>query len=98
MFAKMASQFNLTEMLRMEITGQFFTARNIGQGRELSRGGIDLALKKSFAGNRLELNLSATDIFNTMGIRQEIDGQGFNVEYQNFYETQVFSLLCKYKF
>jgi hypothetical protein len=44
------------------------------------------------------MNLSATDIFNTMGIRQKIDGEGFKVEYQNYYETQVFSLTCRYKF
>jgi len=98
MFAKMTNQVSLPDNLRIEITGQYFSGRNIGQGRELSRGGIDLGLKKSFAGNRLEMNLSATDIINTLGIRQEIEGQGFSVKYENYYETQVFSLNCKYKF
>lgn len=97
-FAKLTSQVSLPGEIIIEMTGQFFTRKNIGQGKELSRGGIDLGVKKSLAGSRLELYLSATDIFNTMGIRQEIDGQGFYTEYQNFYETQVFTLSAKYKF
>lgn len=97
-FAKVISQVNLPNDFHLEITGQFFSAKNIGQGKELSRGGIDLGIKKLFLGSNLELSLSATDILNTMGIRQEIEGEGFNVEYQNFYETQVFTLACRYKF
>jgi len=98
LFFKVTNQFNLPFGLIAEITGQYFSAKNIGQGRELSRGGIDFGLKKYMIGNKLELNLSAADITNTMGIRQEITGEGFNVRYQNFYETQVFSLALKYKF
>jgi hypothetical protein len=97
-FAKLVNQFTLTSNFLVEITAQYFSAKNIGQGRELSRGGIDLGVKKYFIGNKLELNLSAADIINTMGIRQEITGEGFRAEYQNFYETQIFSLSFKYKF
>jgi len=98
LYAKLANQFTLPGNLRMELTGVYFSAKNTGQGKELARGGVDAGLKKSFMQNKLELNLSATDIFNTMGISQEISGEGFRVEYRNFYETQVFSLACKYKF
>lgn len=97
-FAKLINQFTLPRNFQIETTAQYFSSKNIGQGKELARGGVDFGIKKSLAGNKLELNLSATDIFNTMGIRQEIDGEGFNVEYQNYYETQVFSLTCRYKF
>jgi outer membrane receptor protein involved in Fe transport len=97
-FAKLTSQVSLPGDYIFELTGQFFSSKNIGQGEELSRGGIDLGIKKSLAGSRIELNLSATDILNTMGIRQKIDGQGFYAEYQNFYETQIFTLACRYKF
>ncbi len=98
LFAKLANQLTLPGNLRMEVTGLFFSAKNIGQGKELARGGVDAGLKKSFLKNKLELSFSATDIFNTMGISQEIEGEGFRVEYRNFYETQVFSMACKYKF
>ena len=97
-FAKLINQFTLPRNFQIEATGQYFSSKNIGQGRELSRWGIDLGVKKSLTGNKLELSLSATDIFNTMGIRQVIDGEGFNVEYQNYYETQVFTFTCRYKF
>ncbi|HCI55808.1 MAG TPA: TonB-dependent receptor [Bacteroidales bacterium] len=97
-FAKMINQFTLSNGLQIEATAQYFSSKNIGQGKELSRGGIDLGIKKSLAGNKLEVNLSATDIFNTMGIRQKLDGDGFDVEYQNYYETQIFTFACKYKF
>lgn len=98
MFAKLISQIAINSGLLIEITGQYFSAKNIGQGRELSRGGIDLGVKKYLIGNKLELNFSASDITNTMGLRQKIYGQGFSVEYQNFYETQIFTLAAKYKF
>ena len=98
MFAKVASQFNLFRNYRAEISGIWFSAKNTGQGRELSRGGVDLGLKRSVLKNKLEINLTATDLFNTMGIRQEINGNGFRVEYQNYYETQVISIALKYKF
>lgn len=97
-FAKLINQFNLPRNFQIETTGQYFSSRNIGQGKELSRWGIDLGVKKSLAGNKIELSLSATDIFNTMGIRQEIDSEGFRVEYQNYYETQVFTFTCRYRF
>lgn len=97
-FVKLINQFTLPRNFQIETTAQYFSSKNIGQGKELARGGIDLGIKKSLSGNKLEMNLSATDIFNTMGIRQKIDGEGFKVEYQNYYETQVFSLTCRYKF
>ncbi|MCU0456924.1 MAG: TonB-dependent receptor family protein [Bacteroidales bacterium] len=97
-FAKLINQFSLPRNFLIETTGQYFSSRNIGQGRELSRWGVDLGVKKSLAANKLELSLSATDIFNTMGIRQEIDSEGFNVEYRNFYETQVFTFTFRYRF
>ena len=97
-FGKLINQVTLPRNFQIETTTQFFSSKNIGQGKELSRGGIDLGFKKSLANNKLELNLSATDIFNTMGIHQKIDGEGFNVEYQNYFETQIFTITCRYKF
>lgn len=97
-FAKLNNRIELPKGFSMELNGIYFSSKNIGQGRELSRGGVDFGLKHSFLENKLELNLSFTDIFNTMGIRQEINGDGFNVLYQNYYETQILSVGMKYKF
>lgn len=97
-FAKMINQFKLKNGIVIETTAQYFSSKNIGQGKELRRGGIDLGVKRSFAADKLEINFSATDILNTMGIRQRIDGDGFDVLYQNFYETQIFTVAARYKF
>ena len=98
MFAKLNNRFHLPWAVELELSGVYFSNKNIGQGRELAHGGVDLGIKRAFLKNQLELNLSATDIFNTMGIRQDITGAGFKVEYCNFYETQIITLGCKYKF
>lgn len=97
-YLKMTNLITLKRDIAIELTAQYFSAKNIGQGKELSRGGIDLGIKKKFSGNKFEINLTASDIFNTMGIRQQIEAEGFNVEYYNYYETQVFLMAMKYKF
>lgn len=97
-FVKLSSQVMLPNKWKLEFNGQYFSAKNIGQGKELPRGGIDLGVKKAFAGDKFEMSLTATDILNTMILRQEIDGEGFTVEYGNFYESQVVTLALKYKF
>ena len=98
MFVKLNNRINLPGKIQMDLNGIYYTAKNIGQGKELARGGVDLGLKKVFLDSKLELTLSATDIFNTMGISQDIQSEGFSVEYRNFYETQVITLGAKYKF
>lgn len=97
-FAKLSNRVKLPASFLLELSGVYFSAKNTGQGRELARGGVDIGLKKSLLKNKLELSITATDIFNTMGIRQEIQAQGFNVDYCNYYETQVVSLGVKYRF
>ena len=98
MFAKLSNRFKLPWEIQAELSAIYYSKKNIGQGQELSRGSVDLGLKKVFLNNRLETILSATDLFNMMGIRQDIRSDGFRVEYRNFYETQVITLGAKYKF
>ncbi|HOF19983.1 MAG TPA: outer membrane beta-barrel protein, partial [Bacteroidales bacterium] len=97
-YLKMTNQLTTRNDFIFELTAQYFSEKNIGQGKELSRGGLDFGMKKKFFENKLEINLTASDIFNTMGLRQKIEAEGFNVEYQNFYETQIFLLALKYRF
>ena len=42
--------------------------------------------------------VSITDLFNEFGIRQEIDGDGFDAVYENFYETQTVTVGMNYRF
>jgi outer membrane receptor protein involved in Fe transport len=98
-FGKLSNRLMFPQGLQMELIGVYFSDKKAPQGVELSRWGIDFGVKKSFMNGKLELNLSATDIFNTMGIDQRIEKpDGSFVDYQNFYETQIITLGTKYKF
>ncbi|MDR0294793.1 MAG: outer membrane beta-barrel family protein [Prevotellaceae bacterium] len=98
MFVKMSNRIKLPWNVQMELSGVYFSNKNIAQGKELSRGGVDLGLKKMLLNNKLEMTLTATDIFNTMGVRQDIQSEGFKVEFCNFYETQIITIGARYKF
>lgn len=97
-YLKMSNQVTIPNKFVFELTAQYFGAKNIGQGKELARGGVDFGVKKMFTGNKFEINFSASDIFNTMGLSQRIVADGFIVEYKNYYETQIFLLAFKFKF
>lgn len=94
-YAKLNSQFAVWNDMKIQLSGSYFSSKATVQGRELSRWGMDMGIKKTILGGKMELTLSATDLFNTMGIRQQIDGDGFKALYENFYETQIISLGLK---
>lgn len=96
-YAKLNNNFSVWKDMQIQLTSIYYAPKNIPQGKELERWGIDLGIKKPICKGRVELLLSASDIFNTMGIRQEISGDGFNALYENFYETQIFSFGVKVK-
>lgn len=96
-YAKLNSQLSVWKDMKIQLSGSYFAAKSTVQGKELSRWGVDMGVKKPFCNGRLELMLSATDLFNTMGIRQEINGDGFRALYENFYETQLLSIGVKVK-
>jgi hypothetical protein len=98
MSATLTNQFHLPGNFNFLINIKGYSDRNTGQVRELARGSLDMGLKKTFSNNLLEFNLLATDLLNTMGVRQYIQSEGFKIEYQNFYESQVISLGIKYRF
>jgi len=94
---KLNAEFLLEHDLAIQLTGIYYSDKNIPQGRELSRSSVDLGLKKSFWDKKAELTFSATDIFNRFGIRQEVTDEGFTALYQNYFETQIFRLGLRYK-
>lgn len=96
-YAKLNNQLSVWKDMKIQISGSYFASKKIVQGEERSRWGIDLGIKKPVAKGKVELTLSATDLFNTMGIRQQINGDGFTALYENLYETQVISLGVKVK-
>jgi hypothetical protein len=95
--AKVSTEIGFPKNLTLQLTGLYYAKKNIAQGEELGRGSFDIGLKKQLWEKQAELTLSATDIFNTFGIRQEIRNNGFTASYENYYETQVVRLAFKYK-
>lgn len=95
--AKITSEFDLPKDITFQLTGVYYSNRNIPQGEELARSSIDLGIKKSFWNKKADLTFSASDIFNRFGIQQKITNEGFTALYQNFFETQIFRLGFKYK-
>lgn len=82
----------------LQLTGLYYSEKNIPQGKQLSRSSIDAGLKKIVWEGHAEFTLSASDIFNTFGLRQKIVGEGFSASYENYYETQIIRAGFKYKF
>ena len=95
--AKVTTEFRLPKDLTLQLTGIYFSKRNIPQGEQLARSSVDVGIKKSLWDKKAELTLSASDIFNRFGIQQRITNEGFTALYQNFFETQIFRLGSKYK-
>lgn len=95
--AKVNTEFNLPKDFTLQLTGIYFSKRNIPQGTQLARSSVDFGVKKSLWNKKAELTLSASDIFNRFGIQQRVSNEGFTALYQNFYETQIFGLGFKYK-
>jgi len=96
--AKLTGELVLPWEVSAQLTGVYFSGMNIPQGEQLARSSVDFGLKKTIWGNKGELTLAATDILNTFGIRQELDGDGFEALYENYYETQIIRLGMKYRF
>jgi outer membrane receptor protein involved in Fe transport len=95
---KVTSTFTLPWNAEAQITGLWFSDRNIPQGTELARSSVDIGFSKSIWDKQGKITLSASDVFNRFGLRQKIDGQGFTATYQNYYETQIVRLGFNYKF
>ncbi|MDN3664049.1 TonB-dependent receptor domain-containing protein [Algibacter miyuki] len=95
---KISNAFTLPYDIEAQVTGLYYSKRNIPQGEELARSSVDLGLKKSIWDKKGEITLSASDLFNNFGLMQRISGEGFTATYENYYETQIVRLGMKYKF
>ncbi|MET6991680.1 outer membrane beta-barrel family protein [Sediminicola arcticus] len=95
---KISNEIMLPRDVTFQIIGLYYSQKNIPQGKELGRSSIDVGIKKKLWDSKGELFLSASDIFNRFGIRQELVTEGLVTLYANYYETQIIRLGLKYKF
>ena len=79
---------HLSQKIDVQLTAIYLAPDIIPQGKIKSRFSIDLGLKKSVQNVKGEFFLNASDLFNTLVIKKEIQGNNFRYSRNNNYETQ----------
>ena len=70
----------------------------IPQGKIRARFSVDTGIKKAVNAGKGEFFVNATDLFNSLVIKRDIQGQGFKYTSQDYYETQVVRAGYSHKF
>lgn len=82
----------------IQVLGVYYAPDVIPQGRIESRFSLDIGFEYKIQSNKGRLFINATDLLNTMNIRQTIIGDGFTYTSKNYYETQVVRIGYRYSF
>lgn len=95
---KLNGIFHLPKQTDIQVTSIYLAPDIIPQGKIGTRFSVDMGIKKQIQKSKGELFFNASDIFNTLRIKKEINGNGFKLNSTDYYETQVFRLGYNYKF
>ena len=95
---KLNGIFHLPKQTDIQITSIYLAPDILPQGKIGTRFSVDIGVKKQIQKSKGELFFNASDIFNTLRINKEINGNGFKLSSTDYYETQVFRLGYSYKF
>lgn len=95
---KLNSLLTLPKQTQVQVSFVYEAPKNIPQGRQFARSSLDVGVKKVVFAGKGEIMLAVTDLLNRYGLKQEITNDGFEVLYENFYETQVVTVGVSYKF
>ena len=95
---KILNTFKLNKNSEAQINFLYFAPDIIPQGKILDRFSCDLSYKQVIAKSKLEWFVNATDLFNTMNVRKQVQGQGFTYTSNDYYETQVIRVGITKKF
>ena len=90
--------FHVSKNVDAQFTTVYLAPDIIPQGKIKSRFSLDLGVKKTVQNGKGEFYLNATDLFNTLVIKKEIQGKDFKYSSSDYYETQVIRLGYNYKF
>ncbi|GGD73533.1 TonB-dependent receptor [Emticicia aquatilis] len=95
---KLNSTMHLSNGIDGQISVAYLAPDIIPQGKINSRFSVDTGFKKSIQSGKGEVFINATDLFNTLVIKREIQGAGFKYTSHDYYETQVIRAGYNYKF
>lgn len=95
---KLNTNLKFAKDVEAQITMIYLAPDIIPQGSIRSRFSVDAGIKKFIQNKNGELFFNATDLFNTLVIQKEIDGDGFSYTSSDYYETQVIRMGYSYQF
>jgi hypothetical protein len=95
---KLNNSFSLPYETELQLSYIYYADRNIPQGKAFARSSVDVGLNKPIWDGKGDLTFSFSDIFNSFGIEEEYETDGYVASYQNYYESQVARLSLKYNF
>jgi len=95
---KWNNKFRFKNGLEAQMTVVYLAKDIIPQGEIAPRFSVDIGIKKFVQKGKGELFLNATDLFNTLVIKKEIQGTDFSYTSEDYYETQVIRAGYSYKF
>ena len=95
---KWNNTMHLTKKVDAQLTAVYLAPDIIPQGKINSRFSVDLGIKKSVQNGKGEFFVNASDVFNTLVIKKEVQGSNFRYNSADYYETQVVRFGYNYKF
>ena len=90
--------FHFTKGFTGQLSSAYLAPDIIPQGKMDARFSIDFGIKKTVQKGKGEIFINATDLFNTLVIKKEVQGDGFKYKSKDYYETQVIRFGYSYKF
>lgn len=96
--AKLNTAFHLKKDFDIQLTAIYLAPDIIPQGEIEARFTLNIGIKKNIQKGKGELVFNASDLLNTMNIKQSIVGNNFSYTSSNYYETQVYRIGYSYKF
>ncbi|MGC4042025.1 MAG: TonB-dependent receptor [Flavobacterium sp.] len=95
---KWNNTLHLSKKVDAQFTAVYLAPDIVPQGKIKSRFSVDFGIKKSVQNGKGEFFINVSDLFNTLVIKKEIQGQDFKYTSHDYYETQVIRVGYNYKF
>ena len=95
---KTNTNFHFKNNLDAQVSLIYLAPDIIPQGSIAARYSVNAGVKKMIQSGRGEVTFNATDVFNTLIVKKEIQGNNFTYQSADYNETQVFRLGYSYKF
>lgn len=95
---KFNGQFHFSRQIDLQLAIIYQAPDLLPQGKIFSRFSIDAGGKKTIQKGKGEVFINATDLANTLKLKKQVRGNGFEYVSTDYYETQVFRVGYSYKF